>query len=73
MKYYNIINNNPIYWNNYFIWKDKTPKVIMYKNGVNFGVTNHMITDYNDLLYEAINTSIQNTDYFIINYNKTNL
>jgi hypothetical protein len=73
MKYYNIINNNPIYWNNYFIWKDKTPKVIMYKNGVNFGVTNHMITDYNDLLYEAINTSIQNTDYFIINYNKTYL
>ena len=72
IKYYNIINNNPIYWNNYFIWKDKTPKVIMYKNGVNFGVKNHMITDYNDLLYEAINTSIQNTDYFIINYNKTN-
>ena len=73
MKYYNIINNKPIYWNNYFIWKDKIPTVIMYKNGVNFGVKNHMITDYNDLLYEAINTSIQNTDYFIINYNKTNL
>jgi hypothetical protein len=73
MKYYDIINNNPIYWNNYFIWKDKTPKVIMYKNGVNFGVKNHMITDYIYLLYEAINTSIQNTDYFIINYNKTNL
>jgi len=73
MKYYNIINNNPIYWNNYFIWKDKTPKVIMYKNGVNFGIKNHMITDYNNLLYEAINTSIQNTDYFIINYNKPNL
>ena len=72
MKYYNIINNKPIYWNNYFIWKDKTPKVIMYKNGVNFGVKNHMIHDYIYLLYEAINTSIQNTDYFIINCNKTN-
>jgi hypothetical protein len=73
MKYYNIINNNPIFWNNYFIWKDKTPKVIMYKNGVNFGLKYNMITDYIDLLYEAINTSIQNTNYFIINYNKTNL
>jgi hypothetical protein len=73
IKYYNIINNHHIYWNNYFIWKDETPKIIMYKNGVNFGVTNHMITDYNDLLYEAINTSIQNTDYFIINYNKPNV
>ena len=66
---YNMINNNPIYWNNYFIWKDKTPKVIMYKNGVNFGLKNNMITDYIDLLYEAINTSIQNTVYFMINYN----
>jgi hypothetical protein len=61
---YNIINNYPIYWNNYFIWKNKTPKVIMYKNGVNFGIKNHMIDDYINLLYEAINASIQNTDYF---------
>jgi hypothetical protein len=73
INYYNIINYKPIYWNNYFIWKDKTPKLIMYKNGVNFGVKNHMIHDYIDLLYEAINTSIQNTDYFVINYNKPNL
>ena len=41
IKYYNMINNNPIYCNNYFIWKDKTPKVIMYKTGVNFGVKSH--------------------------------
>lgn len=71
--YYNLINNNPVYWNNYFIWKDKTPKVIMYKNGVNFGVKKHIIYDYIELLYEAINASIQNTDYFVINYNKPNL
>lgn len=45
----------------------------MYKNGVNFGVNKHIIYDYIDLLYEAINTSIQNTHYFFINYNKTNL
>ena len=29
-----------------------------------------MIHDYIDLLYQAINVSIQNTEYFIINYNK---
>ena len=69
----NIINYNPIYWNNYFIWKDKIPKLIMYKNGVNFGVNNFIVNDYIDLLYEAINASIQNTDYFVINYNKPNL
>ena len=45
----------------------------MYKNGVNFGVKKHIIYDYIDLLYEAINASIQNTDYFVINYNKPNL
>ena len=32
-----------------------------------------VIYDYIDLLYEAINASIQNTDYFVINYNKPNL
>lgn len=64
-KIYNIINNYPIYWNNYFIWKDKNPKIIMYKNGVNFGIKNHIIDDYITLLYEAINISIKNTDYFV--------
>lgn len=67
-KMYNIINNYPIYWNNYFIWKDKTPKIIIYKNGVNFGVKNHIVDDYISLIYQAIDTSIKNTEYFCKSY-----
>ena len=63
-----IINNKPIYWNNYFIWKDNIPKVIMYKNGVNFGLKEHFIKDYILLINEAINKSISNSDYFLKNY-----
>jgi len=71
LKIYNIINNNPIYWNNYFIWKDKTPKIIMYKNGINFGVKNHIVDDYIQILYQAINISIKNTEYFINHFCKS--
>jgi len=70
---FNIINNYPVYWNNYFIWDNKTPKIIMYKNGVNFGVKNHMIHDYINLLYKAIDISIKNTNYFFNNYFIDNL
>jgi len=64
----NLINNNPIYWNNYFIWFDIEPKIIMYKNGINFGLNKNMIEDYNKLINEAVNVSIQNTDFFVSNY-----
>lgn len=60
-----IINNNPIYWNNYFIWKNNTPRIIVYKNGVNFGVNKSIIEDYREIIDTAINTSIRNTNYFI--------
>ena len=61
----NIINNHPIYWNNYFIWSDIEPKIIIYKNGINFGLNRTMIEDYNKLINEAVNISICNTDYFM--------
>jgi len=65
-KYY---YDNKYNWNNYFIWyNDKTPKIIMYKNGVNFGLNNNMAKDYIELVVEAVNKSIQNTQYFISNY-----
>ena len=66
----NIINNKPIYWNNYFIYDVKNiPKIIMYKNGINFNTKGGtMIEDYNKLINEAVNISIQNTDYFVSNY-----
>lgn len=57
----------PIYWNNYFLWKDITPSIIMYKNGVNWD-KKHMINEYIDLVVRALNESIANTNYFIKNY-----
>ena len=63
----NIINNKPNYWNNYFIWSDIKPKIIMYKNGFNT-IGGTLIEDYNKLIDEAVNISIQNTDYFVSNY-----
>lgn len=58
------ILKNPYYWNNYFLWKEE-PKVIMYKNGVNFQMN---FENYTNLLKTSINTSIKNTDYFLKNY-----
>ena len=67
---YNLINNYPVYWNNYFVYdSENSPKVIMYKNGVNFNINNDtMIEDYIALVSRAINESIENTNYFIKNY-----
>lgn len=66
---YDIINNFPIYWNNYFIF-ETPPKVIMFKNGVNFNINQNgnFIEEYIALINRAVNESIQNTDYFITNY-----
>jgi hypothetical protein len=65
----NILNNYPVYWNNYFIWSDKEPKIIMYKNGVNYGLKNNIVEDYIRLVNESINKTIINTNYFIKMYN----
>lgn len=59
---------NPFYWNNYFLWENGvTPKVVMYKNGINFNIqkNSNIIDDYINLITEGINTSISNTNYFI--------
>jgi len=63
----NELYDNPYYWNNYFIWKDRKPKIIMYKNGVNFGLNGNMINDYIKLINEAVNTSIRNTNFLWFN------
>jgi TPR repeat protein len=67
---YNLINNYPVYWNNYFLFDSKNkPTVIMYKNGVNFNITGRtMIEDYIQLVSRAMNESIENTKYFIQTY-----
>ena len=68
---YNLINNYPIYWNNYFLF-DTKPTIIMYKNGVNFNINGknieQMIEEYSALIFRAINESIENTNYFVENY-----
>ncbi len=59
------IYNDPLNWNNYFIWHEKTPKVIMHKNGVNFNTDNiNFVRDYTALLDKAVNTSFKNTQKF---------
>lgn len=68
---YRIINNYPVYWNNYFIYDiNNKPKIIMYKNGVNFNNTKdgNMIIEYISLVSRAVNEYIENTNYFISNY-----
>jgi len=62
---YNLINNYPVYWNNYFLFGAQKPTVIMYKNGVNFTLNG---TNYVELVSRAVNESIQNTNYFIRTY-----
>lgn len=68
---YNLINNYPVYWNNYFLYDSKNkPTVVMYKNGVNFNCTHdsNMVEDYIKIVSRAINESIENTNYFIKTY-----
>ncbi len=58
------IYDNPLNWNNYFIWHENTPTVIMHKNGINFNTNNNFIRDYTNLIQEAVTKSINNTIYF---------
>jgi ubiquinone/menaquinone biosynthesis C-methylase UbiE len=71
MHLYDLINNYPVYWNNYFVFGAQKPTVIMYKNGVNFNCTAQgtMAEEYIQLVTRAINESIENTNYFIRTYN----
>jgi len=59
---YEIIKD-PLQWNQYFIWFEQEPKIVMYKNGVNFGGAT-FTQDYCKILTEAITCSIKNTQYF---------
>lgn len=67
---YHLINNYPVYWNNYFVFDmNKKPSVIMYKNGVNFNVKNgNFVQEYIALVSRAVNESIENTNYFVSKY-----
>lgn len=68
---YNLINNYPVYWNNYFLYDiNAKPTIVMYKNGVNFGKNGNMKEEYIQLVIRAISESVENTNYFIHTYNK---
>jgi hypothetical protein len=57
-----LIHNYPVYWNNYFIFNSRDkPRVIMYKNGVDFTLP----AGYIDIVCRSIEESIANTNYFI--------
>ena len=47
----------PLYWNNYFLW-DNNSKFVIYKNGFNFNI----VSDYKDLLQRSIEKSIESTN-----------
>jgi hypothetical protein len=57
-----IINNYPIYWNNYILW-EKPMKTVIYKNGVNMEIRQ----DYLNLLKRAVWESIMNTNLLVKN------
>jgi len=57
-----LIHNYPVYWNNYFIFNSRDkPRVIIYKNGVDFTLP----AGYIDMVCRSIEESIANTNYFI--------
>ena len=57
-----IANSKDIFWNNYYIWDEKNkPNIVVYRNGINFDIT----SDYSKLLIDAINKSIDYTNYFV--------
>jgi hypothetical protein len=60
-----LLNNYPLYWNNYYLWNDsdKKPDIVLYRHGVNMDVT----INYVELINKAINESIEYTGNLVNN------
>ena len=58
-----LLNNYPLYWNNYYLWNktDKKPNVILYRHGVNMDIR----TDYLMLINMAIEESIDYANHVV--------
>jgi hypothetical protein len=57
-----LLNHYPIYWNNYFIFKDGVkPNIVIYKHSVNYDI----FKDTFNMIMNGIIESINNTNYFI--------
>jgi hypothetical protein len=62
-----ILNNYPVYWNNYFVFQNGVkPNIVIYKHSVNYDI----LMDTARLIIEGIVMSINNTNYFIKNFCK---
>lgn len=58
-----LANHYPVYWNNYYTWDPAhPPKILVYRNGVNFKMAND---DYGRLINESIQASIRATNQFL--------
>jgi SAM-dependent methyltransferase len=62
-KFTYLLNNFPIYWNNYYFWdiNGLKPNIIIYRNGINLNIND----DYSRLISEAIESSFKYTEYFV--------
>lgn len=61
-KFTYLLNNYPVYWNNYYFWDNSRPaNIVIYRNDINF----QLYKDYARLLNDAINSSIEYTNIFI--------
>lgn len=57
-----ILNNFPLYWNNYYFWDENNkPNIIIYRNDINMDIK----IDYISLLKKAIEDSINYTSHFL--------
>lgn len=57
-----ILNNFPVYWNNYYKWdKDHPPSIHVYRHGINMNIN----SEYIALLNRAIHDSIDYTNHFV--------
>jgi SAM-dependent methyltransferase len=69
-KFRYILNNYPVYWNNYYTWDvNNPPKIHVYRNEINFIVN----TDYAKLINIALNASIENTNKYTTNLKIDNM
>lgn len=58
-----LLNNYPVYWNNYYTWTGvQEAKCVVYRNGINMLIRK----DYCRLLREAIRSSIDCTDRLMV-------
>jgi SAM-dependent methyltransferase len=60
------LNNDKFLWNNYYIFDENNkPKIFVYRNGVNFKISD--VNSYTNLINTAITKSINYTNIFIKN------